>query len=130
MSTGDPEAGPPPDDDAAASPAFTIEDMTSGPAAHGFGSSGGRDFAFQVRRRVLRLELYRAGRGGTVPGPEDVAAAVELPVTDVDLDDARSVTALVRDAVTEAERRESSGGEQPTVVRTLLGKLGSVIDGI
>ena len=130
MSTGDPESGPPPDEDAAAASAFAIEDMTSGPAAHGFGASHGRDFAFQVRRRVLRLELYRAGRGGPVPGPEDVAAAVELPVTDVDLDDARSVTALVRDAVTEAERRERSGGEQPTVVRTLLGKLGSVIDGI
>ncbi|QDQ97402.1 hypothetical protein [Tomitella fengzijianii] len=130
MSTGDPAAGHPPDDDAAADSSFVIEDISSGPSAHGFGSYGGRDFAFQVRRTVLRLELYRAGRKAPVPGPEDVAAVAELPVTDVDLDDARSVTALVRDALAEAERTEYTAGQHPTVVRTLLGKLGSVIDGI
>ncbi len=130
MSTDEPAGAEPSREDTRADSAFAVEDVTPGPAAHGFGTAGGREFAFQVHRGTLRLEIYSPVRPGPVPGPEDVVAAAELPVADVDLDDARSITALVRDAVAEAERAEQGPGRRPAVVRTLLSKLGSVIDGI
>jgi len=114
---------------AAAGFAFAVEDLTTGPDAHGFGTTDdGRDFAFQVRRAALRLEIYRSGHDTPVPRPDDAVAVAELPVTDVDLDDPRSVTALVRDAVSEARRAERSA-DHTKPVRALLGKIGSVFDG-
>lgn len=128
MSTDDP-GDRPRRPGAAAGSAFAVEDLTTGPSAHGFGSTDdGRDFAFQVRRTTLRLEIYRTGRGTPVPQPDDAVAAAELPVTDVDLDDPRSVTALVRDAAAEAQRAERSA-DHSKPVRALLGKIGSVFDG-
>ncbi|MDN5759238.1 MAG: hypothetical protein L0H59_12030 [Tomitella sp.] len=109
---------------------FAVENLSTGPAAHGYGNTGdGRDFAFQVRKTILRLEIYRTERKESVPSPHDVAALAELPVADVDLDDARSITALVRDAAAEARRNERSS-DQPTTIRALLNKLGLVIDAI
>lgn len=79
---------------------FTLEDLTVGPFAHGFGRTAeGQPFAFRTVRSTLTLEIYRADTPTDVPGPEDVVAVVEAAVTDIDLDDARSVRALVRDLV-------------------------------
>ena len=109
---------------------FAVEDLTCGPQAHGFGSTGdGRTFAFQVKRAGLRLEVYRAGLRSAVPGPEDVASVSELSVKDVDLEDERSVVALVRDALDEALKNERRP-EQTTTIHAFLTRIGSIIDGI
>ena len=109
---------------------FAIEDLTCGPQAHGFGrTDDGRSFAFQIKRSILRLEVYRGGLLDPVPGPEDVASVAELSSKDVDLDDERSVTALVRDAAAEAVKYQRRP-EQSTTIHAFLTRLGSVIDGI
>lgn len=109
---------------------FAIEDLTCGAQAHGFGrTDDGRGFAFQVKRAGLRLEIYRAGLLDEVPGPEDVVSVAELSVQDVDLDDERSLSALVRDAADEAVKIERRP-EQSTTIHAFLTRLGAVIDGI
>ncbi|QLY28386.1 hypothetical protein [Nocardia huaxiensis] len=114
---------------------FTVEDVTVGRYAHGFGTTGdGRSFAFRTVRSTLRLEIYRPDLDSDVPAPEDVVAVAEAPVTDIDLDDERSVIALVRDLVPQAEAVAAApappvAGREVTV-RALLGRLGAVIDGM
>lgn len=109
---------------------FAIEDLTRGAQAHGFGrADDGRGFAFQVKRAALRVEIYRAGLLDEVPQPEDVASVAELSVKDVDLDDERSLTALIRDAVDEAVKIERRPA-QSTTIHAFLTRLGAVIDGI
>ncbi|RDI55407.1 hypothetical protein [Nocardia mexicana] len=115
---------------------FIVEDITVGPFAHGFGATGdGRSFAFRTVRSMLTLEIYRAdidATGTAVPGPEDVVAVAEARVTDIDLDDERSVTATVRDliaAATPADGPAADAGRETTIVRALLGRISSVIEG-
>lgn len=109
---------------------FAVEDLTCGAQAHGFGrTDDGRGFAFQIKRAVLRLEIYRPDLRNAIPDPEDVASVAELSVKDVDLDDERSLTALIRDAVDEAVKIERRS-EQPTTIHAFLTRLGAVIDGI
>ena len=82
---------------------LVIEDITTGLFANGFGHlADGRPFSFRVHRAHLEVELYRARWGGLVPLPEDVVAAASRVLTDVDLDDERSLVAAVRDAVAAA----------------------------
>ncbi|BDT87206.1 hypothetical protein GV791_24385 [Nocardia cyriacigeorgica] len=108
---------------------FSIDDLTIGPFAHGFGTTDdGRPFAFRTVRSTLRLEIYRADLDTDVPAPEDVVAVAEVKVTDIDLDDERSVIALVRDLVPEAE--PTVADRDVTTVRALLGRISSVIDGM
>ncbi|MCM6772474.1 hypothetical protein NDR87_00675 [Nocardia sp. CDC159] len=108
---------------------FLVEDITVGPFAHGFGTTGdGRSFAFRTFRATLVLEIYRPDTAAAVPGPEDVVASAQVRVTDVDLDDERSVTALIRDLIPTAVPTAAERG--PTTVRALLGRLGAVIEGI
>ena len=107
---------------------FSVDEVTTGPFAHGFGRTGdGRTFAFRTVRAILVLEIYRADSDGDVPAPEDVEAWAQTQVTDIDLDDARSVVALVRDLVPRADA-VARGRNVPTV-RALLARLGSVIEG-
>ncbi|MBL1076954.1 hypothetical protein JK358_21390 [Nocardia sp. 2] len=109
---------------------FTVEDVTVGRYAHGFGSTGdGRSFAFRTVRSTLTLEIYRPDLDGDVPSAEDVVAVAEAPVTDIDLDDERSVIALVRDLVPQASP-VAAPPREATTVRALLGRLGAVIDGM
>lgn len=109
---------------------FAVEDVSCGAQAHGFGrASDGRPFAFQVKRTVLRLEVYRADLLSQVPEPEDVVAVAELSVTDVDLEDERSVVALVRDAASVAVR-DHPHPAQSTTIHSFLTRIGSIIDGI
>ncbi len=112
---------------------FVLEDLTVGSFAHGFGTTDdGRPFAFRTVRSLLTLEIYRHDLQTDVPGPEDVVAVARTPVTDIDLDDARSVEALVCDLVPVAESigngRDDVPRESTTVRAQLLRRLGSVID--
>jgi hypothetical protein len=83
---------------------FAIEDITTGLHASGFGQVGdGRSFSFHVEKQVLVVEVYRPRIKGPVPQAEDVVAAANRRLTDVDLFDERSVSAAVRDAVADAQ---------------------------
>ncbi|MBF6210137.1 hypothetical protein IU433_02705 [Nocardia puris] len=110
---------------------FAIDDITVGPFAHGFGTTAdGRPYAFRTVRSTLTLEIYRADLDTDVPGPEDVVAVAEVRVTDVDLDDERSVVALVRDMIPDAVPVESAADRDVTTVRALLGRISSALDGM
>jgi hypothetical protein len=79
---------------------FAIEDITTGIHASGFGQVGdGRSFSFHIERQALVIEIYRPRLNGLVPLEEDVVAVAARPLTDIDLNDERSVSAAVRDAV-------------------------------
>lgn len=111
---------------------FSVEDITVGAFAHGFGTTAdGQSFAFRTVRATLTLEIYRTDTAAQVPGPEDVIAVAHAPVTDIDLDDERSVIALVRDLIPGATPvRPEGGGDRrgPTTVRALLLRLSAVLD--
>ncbi len=110
---------------------FTVEEISVGPHAHGFGvAADGRPYAFRVIRANLLVELYRADLDTTVPTPDDIVAVGEGPVTDVDLTDERSVVALVRDVVAGAEPVERPANRESTTVRAFLSRISSVIDAI
>lgn len=82
---------------------FAIEDITTGVHASGFGRVGdGRSFSFHIEKQMLAVEIYRPRISGPVPQAEDVVAVASRRLVDVDLTDARSVTAAVRDAVAAA----------------------------
>lgn len=82
---------------------FVIEDLTTGLFASGFGRLGdGRSFSFHVHRGQLVVEVYRPRTVGVVPLPEDVVATAERGLGDLDVDDARSLSAAVRDTVATA----------------------------
>lgn len=107
-----------------------MDDLTVGPFAHGFGTTGdGHPFAFRTVRSTLSVEIYRHDLDLDVPGPDDVIAVADTPVTDVDMDDPRSVTALVRDLLPTATPVPAAAAGDATIVRALLGRLGAVIDG-
>jgi len=79
---------------------FIVEDISTGVSGSGFGQLGdGRSFSFRIHRGQLHVEIYRPRLSGPVPLPEDVVASARRPLTDLDVDDARSLTAAVRDAV-------------------------------
>jgi hypothetical protein len=79
---------------------FVVEDIITGLFASGFGRLGdGRSFSFHVHRGQLVVEIYRPRRAMPVPLPEDVVAAATRGLAGVDVDDARSLSAAVRDAV-------------------------------
>jgi hypothetical protein len=82
---------------------FVVEDIITGLFASGFGRLGdGRSFSFHVHRGQLVVEIYRPRRAVPVPLPEDVIAAATRVLAGVDVDDARSLSAAVRDAVAAA----------------------------
>ena len=86
---------------------FVLEDVATGPFASGFGHLGdGRSFSFHVHRGELVVEIYRPRLSGPVPLPEEMMATASRGLLDVDVDDARSLCAAVRDVVTlAAEQR-------------------------
>lgn len=82
---------------------FVVEDLTTGVFASGFGRLGdGRRFSFHVHRAQLVVEVYRPRLAGLVPLPEDVVATAVRSLGDLDVDDARSLSAAVRDTVASA----------------------------
>ncbi|WP_330230197.1 hypothetical protein OHA40_30030 [Nocardia sp. NBC_00508] len=110
---------------------FAVDDVTVGPYAHGFGTTGdGHPFAFRTVRATLTLEVYRRDLDTAVPGPEDVLAVAEATVADIDLDDERSVVALVHDMIPDTATIDTAADRDVTTVRALLGRISSVIDGM
>jgi|SRR5688572_19530182 hypothetical protein len=82
---------------------FAIEDISTGVHASGFGQVGdGRTFSFHIERQQLVVEVYRPRLSGPVPHAEDVVAVATRGLTEIDLSDERSVSAAVRDAVSDA----------------------------
>ncbi|MDT5107961.1 MAG: hypothetical protein QOI25_5474 [Mycobacterium sp.] len=83
---------------------FTIEDISTGMYASGFGCVGdGRTFSFRVERQLLAVEIYRPRLEVPVPHAEDVVAVASHSVANVDVNDERSLAAAVRDAVADAQ---------------------------
>ena len=84
-------------------PEFAIEDMSTGIFASGYGQLGdGRSFSFHTERRSLVVEVYRPRLSGPVPQAEDVVATVRRSLVDFDVNDERSLAAVVRDSVAAA----------------------------
>ena len=82
---------------------FSIEYISTGLYASGFGQlGGGRSFSFHVEHSQLIVEVYRPRLTGPVPQAEDVVATSTRKATDIDLFDERSLAAAVRDAVANA----------------------------
>lgn len=82
---------------------FVVEDIITGLFASGFGRLGdGRSFSFHVHHGQLVVEVYRPRRAVPVPLPEDVTATATRSLAGVDVEDARSLSAAVRDAVAAA----------------------------
>jgi hypothetical protein len=83
---------------------FAIEDISTGMHASGFGQVGdGRTFSFHVERQALVVEIYRPRLAGPVPHSEDVVAITTRSLAYVDVTDERSLAAVVRDAVADAQ---------------------------
>jgi hypothetical protein len=83
---------------------FAVEDITTGLHASGFGQVGdGRSFSFHIERQNLVVEIYRPRLNGPVPHEEDIVAVASRKLTNIDLNDERSICAAVRDAVSDAE---------------------------
>ncbi len=84
-------------------PAFAVEDISTGVHASGFGQVGdGRSFSFHVEHQQLMVEVYRPRISGLVPQQEDVVASATRRLTHIDVTDERSLVAAVRDAVADA----------------------------
>jgi hypothetical protein len=93
-----------PADRDAAGREFSIEVISTGIYASGFGHIGdGRSFAFHTDRQTLVVEVYRPRLSGPVPHAEDVVASASRTLTDIDMTDERSIAAAVRDAVAAAQ---------------------------
>lgn len=89
---------------------FSVEDVTTGVHASGFGQLGdGRSFSFHVERQELVVEIYRPRLHGPVPQAEDIVATATRKFTDIDMTDERSVIAAVRDAVADAQPVSRNG---------------------
>ena len=82
---------------------FSVEDITTGVHASGFGQLGdGRPFSFHIERQALVVEIYRPRLRDPVPQSEDIVAVATRKLTEIDLSDERSLSAAVRDAITDA----------------------------
>jgi hypothetical protein len=81
-------------------PGFAIEEMSTGVFASGYGQVGdGRSFSFRIEHQLLVVEVYRPRLTGPVPQAEDVVGTASRGLVDLDLTDARSLSAAVRDSV-------------------------------
>jgi hypothetical protein len=75
---------------------LSIESLTTGPNAHGYGRlADGRDFAFRVRNGKAWLEIYRSGADAVVPAPSDVELVSVYRAGEVNLDQRRNLIGLV-----------------------------------
>lgn len=111
-----------------ASPVFTVDDISVGAYAHGFGDTeDGRTYAFRVRGNRMFVDVYRADLASAVPDERDVEATAEVSVVDLDLADERSLVGAVRDAVASATPVDGPANDGSSI-RAVLSRIGSVID--
>lgn len=88
-----------------ACPEFFIEEIWTGAFASGFGEVGdGRTFSFRTEDQKLVVDVYRPGLPGPVPHDEDVVATASRRLFEIDVADERSLSAAVRDVVSELTR--------------------------
>ncbi len=110
-------------------PAFTVEDISVGAYAHGFGTTAdGNSYAFRVRKSTMHVEIYRVDAETEVPTTGDIVASARRSVREIDLTDERSVIAVVRDAVSDPDSSVARQ-EDGTTVRAVLSRLGTMIEG-
>lgn len=84
---------------------FFIEELWTGAFASGFGEVGdGRSFSFRIERQLLVVDIYRPRLDCPVPHDEDVVATASRRLFGIDVTDERSLSAAVRDAVSELTR--------------------------
>ncbi|MGK2882563.1 MAG: hypothetical protein ACSLE6_17785 [Mycobacterium sp.] len=84
-------------------PGLAFEDISTGVFASGFGQVGdGRSFSFRIERATLLVEVYRPRLTSPVPQAEDVVAIAERSLVEIDVNDERTLRAVVRDAISEA----------------------------
>ncbi|GAB2913993.1 hypothetical protein GCM10027047_09940 [Rhodococcus aerolatus] len=131
MSTSDDTTGPDGTTEAegqAPDTALQLDDLSTGPYAHGHGrTADGRRFAFRVRGSTAVVEVYRDGAAEPIPTPEDVAGRASRSVADVDLHENAAVTTLVTELV---EAAEPPDRVPDTTVMAFLSRLGSVVDSL
>lgn len=116
--------------------ALDIELLTTGPNAYGYGQlADRRNFAFRVRNRKARLEIYRADTDSAEPAQADVELVAERSTGSISLDSPRSLRALVRNLVVEADTapdatEPDSGVEEPEerTLRAYFVRLDSIMD--
>lgn len=100
--------------------ALDIELLTTGPNAYGYGRlADTRDFAFRVRNRKARLEIYRVGADHAEPAQADVELVAERPIGAIRLDSPRSLTTMVRNMVGQAADAADAPQEPDPDERTL-----------
>jgi hypothetical protein len=106
--------------------ALDIERLAPGPNAHGYGRlPDGRYFAFRVRHRRARIEIYRADAVAAEPAPADVELVGELSTGRLNLDSERSLMVLLRTLVAVAE----PGQEPPErTLRAYFVRLDAMLD--
>jgi len=108
--------------------ALDIELLTTGPNAYGYGQlADHRNFAFRVRNRKARLEIYRADADSAEPAQADVELVAERSTGSTSLDSTRSITALVRTLVVEADDADGPEPEERTL-RAYFVRLDSIMD--
>ncbi|BBY35331.1 hypothetical protein BST33_09050 [Mycolicibacter minnesotensis] len=84
---------------------FRIEEIWTGAFASGFGEVGdGRSFSFHIQQQKLVVDIYRPRLVGPVPQDEDVVATASRHLFAIDIADERSLTAAVRDVVSDLIR--------------------------
>ena len=111
-------------------PTFTVEDISVGPHAHGFGRTAeGNSYAFRVRKSTMHVEVYRADATMSSGAGTSVSTSARRSVREIDLTDERSIVAVVRDAVSDPDSHVA-GPEDGITVRAVLSRLGAVIDGL
>jgi hypothetical protein len=106
--------------------ALALEVLTTGPNAHGYGQlPDSRNFAFRVRNRKARLEIYRAEADAVEPVPSDVELVAESSTGKLNLDSPRSLTVLLRHLMVDAEPEHE---HQERTLRAYFVRLDSILD--
>src|SRR5438046_1413520 len=89
---------------------WDVVQLGTGPHASAYGTLvDGREFSFQIRSGRAVVYIYRPDTEHAVPGPEDVELTVSRGIEQIDLDDERSVRALVLDMITTAHPKRWPG---------------------
>jgi len=105
--------------------ALVVERLTTGPNAHGYGRlADGRGFAFRIRNRKARLEIYRQDSDAAEPTPDDIELVAERQTGRTNLESGLSLLTLL--PALAAEARPALEAPEHTL-RAYFGHLDSVM---